>query len=254
MDKKKPLRKLLVVDDVEYIQMMYRQAFADQDFEMQFAKYGEEALSIYESWHPDLIILDIKLPDMTGIQILAKIRSKDKETPVIMSTAFNMGELVRQAAVLGVSHFLAKPVDIDDLLSRIKKIFGDAAEELSDDDWEQEFARNLHELKQDTIRLLKLLIQEGDDEMLKLQIKAMLDDLNQLPENPHRSAFTDDADAASPLHDARERFALRGGRMRRTVRNYESHGKTDRVVQTLRNLLVTLDSFLGTIARVTAEE
>lgn len=242
--KEKKRRRVLVVDDVEYVQLMYKQAFAELGYDLRFAKYGQEALQFYESWHPELIILDIKLPDMTGIQILQRIRATDRATPVIMSTAFNMADMVRQAAALGVSHYITKPVDIPDMLERVKRILGEGEERevAVGVDNRPLLRRRLATLKQDTIAAMKYFIQENEDELLKLQAKELLDDIGAFEE-----ASGNVLDPAL-VQEIREKLGLRRGRLKRTLRNLEGKGKDERVLATLRTQVKSLDNFLDLAA------
>ncbi|HNW92132.1 MAG TPA: response regulator [bacterium] len=238
--------KVLVVDDVEYVQLMYKQAFADLGYDLRFAKYGDEALQLYQTFHPELIILDIKLPDMSGLQVLQRIRANDKETMVIMSTAFNMADMVRQAAALGVSHYIAKPVDIDGMLARVKKLLGEGGDERETAavgvDNRPMLRRRLATLKQDAIAAMKHFIQENEDELLKLQAKELLDDI---------AAFEEQAgNVLEPplVVEMREKLSLRRGRLKRTLRNLEGKGKDERVLATLRTMVKSMDNFLDLAA------
>ena len=238
--------KVLVVDDVEYVQLMYKQAFAELGYELRFAKYGEEALQLYRTWHPELIILDIKLPDMTGLQVLERIRASDKETMVIMSTAYNMADTVRQAAALGVSHYISKPVDIESVLTRVKKLLGEGGDDREKAevgvDNRPMLRRRLATLKQDAIGAMKYFIQENEEELLKLQAKELLDDIAAFEEQAGRVL-------EPPLVlEMREKLGLRRGRMKRTFRNYEGKGKDERVLGTLRTLVKSMDNFLDLAA------
>jgi len=88
------------------------------------ASNGEEGLQAYHSHLPDIVITDIQMPKMTGLQMIEKIREHDEETPVIVTSAFDEPEYLLEAINMGVEHYLIKPVAITKLqhhLERIKK-------------------------------------------------------------------------------------------------------------------------------------
>lgn len=85
------------------------------------ARNGEEALIMYYQNHPDIIITDIRMPVMGGIELIQKIKNQNKDIPVIITTAYNDVELLIQMIDIGVNQFLVKPIDNDRLLESIQK-------------------------------------------------------------------------------------------------------------------------------------
>lgn len=82
------MNKILVVDDEEGIRALYREELRDEGFIVQSAANGEEALAALDSFGPDLIILDIKLPDMSGLTLMQHIRARFRDLPIILSSAY----------------------------------------------------------------------------------------------------------------------------------------------------------------------
>ncbi len=104
------VKKILLVDDDVYIRDLYAEVLKDENYDITIAADGEEALSLVEDDSFDLILLDIMLPKLDGIQVLAKIKEDParKSIPVIMLTNFGQEDLVKQAVTLGCSEYLLK--------------------------------------------------------------------------------------------------------------------------------------------------
>ncbi len=93
--------------------------FVDEVF---VAANGEEGLRAYNEKLPDIIITDIQMPIMSGLQMIQKIREDNKDIPVVVTTAFNENKYLLEAIALGVEHYLLKPVMIDQLQERLEMI------------------------------------------------------------------------------------------------------------------------------------
>ena len=91
--------------------------------EVMFAQNGQEGLDIYSQYQDkiDIIITDINMPKMDGLQMCSKVREIDQTIPIIITTAYNDKDFLHQAIELGVSKFVTKPMDMSLLLDSIKK-------------------------------------------------------------------------------------------------------------------------------------
>jgi len=116
MDKK----VILVVDDEENIRILYREELVDCGYEVVLAENGEAALQKLSESKPDLIILDIKMPGMSGIELLKKIREDDKEIPVIMCTAYS--DYKQDFNVWASDAYIVKSSDLQELKGTIEDI------------------------------------------------------------------------------------------------------------------------------------
>ncbi len=83
---------------------------------------GQEGLSLYNKVHPDIIITDIQMPIMNGIEMIKEIRERDSDIPIIITTAFNDSEYMFQALDLQVDGYLIKPLRFDKLIQRLQKV------------------------------------------------------------------------------------------------------------------------------------
>jgi len=109
------LAKILVVDDQFGVRSLLIEAFQDDGHEVTPAENGEEALRVLRPFEPDLILLDMKMPGMNGIETLEKIRALDPRVDVIMMTGYKNPNNMEQEKELGVLCCIAKPFDLFEL-------------------------------------------------------------------------------------------------------------------------------------------
>lgn len=104
--------KVLIVDDSNTMRMLVRKAITkalDQKLDFQEAGNGVEALKIVEEWHPDLMLTDWNMPEMTGIELLQQIKEKDLKLVIGMITSQKTKEHEKQAEEAGAAFLLPKP-------------------------------------------------------------------------------------------------------------------------------------------------
>ncbi len=111
--------KILVVDDDLHIQRLYKEEFEDEGYEVVVASNGQEAIEKFEKEAPDIVTLDILLPDIDGIRILRQMKEKDPKVPIIMSTAYDYRD---DFAVWASEAYIVKSSDLEELKSMIKKL------------------------------------------------------------------------------------------------------------------------------------
>lgn len=114
-------KKVLVVDDEPNLLRSLAQYLAIEDFVVETASNGEEALEKVSSFVPELILLDVMMPGMDGFEVLAKIKEHPvhKDTPVIMLTAKDQSSDVLKGYQSGATSYLVKPFDFDELVETI---------------------------------------------------------------------------------------------------------------------------------------
>jgi len=120
------MKKILLVDDSETVLMFERMMLKELDAEFLTAKNGQEALEIAAKEKPDLIILDIMMPLLDGIETCRKMRAnpETKLTPIIIVTTKGNPEKVEEAYVAGCNDFVTKPVDKMELLEKARSLLG----------------------------------------------------------------------------------------------------------------------------------
>jgi len=114
------MAKLLVVDDDKNLRSLYEQELAEEGHEVALAGSGPEAMEMLKSSRPDLIILDISMPGMDGIEALGKILAKDKTMPVILNTANSTYK--DNFMTWSADAYVVKSGDLTELKAKIKEV------------------------------------------------------------------------------------------------------------------------------------
>jgi two-component system, NtrC family, response regulator AtoC len=112
---------ILVVDDERLIRWSLQQQLQREGYRVQSAETGTQALQHAQAESPDVVLLDVRLPDGDGLQFLERFRARDPECLVIMITAHGGVESAVRAMKLGAHDYLIKPVDADELKLTIRK-------------------------------------------------------------------------------------------------------------------------------------
>ncbi len=120
MTDQPPPRRVLFIEDEPALRISYERFFRPR-YAMAFASSGAEALSRFAEEPPDVVVLDMRLPDTDGVELLRKIRETHPDVPVIITTAYVSVE--PQLRVLDLSHsaYLIKPFDLDELGAAIDR-------------------------------------------------------------------------------------------------------------------------------------
>jgi DNA-binding response OmpR family regulator len=117
------MKHVLVVDDEKNICELYRRELEDEGYAVTIAHSGPEALAAVEREVPDLVILDIQMPGMDGIETLEKIIGRDKGVPVILNTAYS--HYRDDYTTWGADAYVVKSSDTSELKAEIKRILGE---------------------------------------------------------------------------------------------------------------------------------
>jgi len=117
--------KILTVDDSKTIRMIVKKAFRPYDCEMFEGENGIEGLAVASKEKPDLIVLDITMPIMSGTEMLEKLKSEPslKDIPVIMLTAESGKDNVMNIVKMGVKDYMVKPFKGEQLIERVERLF-----------------------------------------------------------------------------------------------------------------------------------
>lgn len=115
MDRK----RILLVDDEEGIQLLYREEFEEEGYEVIAAYNGEEALEKFSQEPPDLVILDINMPGMNGIEVLRRMKEINPNLPVILSSAYQ--EYKQDFGSWASEEYIVKSANMDELKDAVRK-------------------------------------------------------------------------------------------------------------------------------------
>ena len=119
MEKKK-LKVLLVDDEKEFVESL-SERLALRDLDADIAYDGEQALQAVKAGEPDLMVLDLRMPGIDGIEVLRKVKKSHPNVQVVILTGHGTDKEEREAKKLGAFAYLKKPVDIDQLIGTLHK-------------------------------------------------------------------------------------------------------------------------------------
>jgi len=116
------MAKILVVDDAEFLRVRISKMLSGEGHDIIEAENGAKAVETYKSFHPDLVLMDITMPEMDGLTALREIRAIDAGAKVIMLTALGQESVVLEAIKAGARDFVVKPFERERVLSAIGKL------------------------------------------------------------------------------------------------------------------------------------
>lgn len=114
-------RKVVIADDDIDSRTMLALILADEGWEVKEAQDGKEAIEITLKEKPDLLILDNRMPELTGVEVYQQLQLKGIKQTVVLATGY--GDLKDLALSMGITHFISKPFDILELLTIIESAY-----------------------------------------------------------------------------------------------------------------------------------
>jgi two-component system chemotaxis response regulator CheY len=113
--------KVLVVDDAAFMRMRLKKLLEDQGYEVVEAQNGREALERYQDVQPALVLMDITMPEMDGIEAVRTLIERDPDARVVMVSALGQQAMVLAAIQAGAKDFIVKPFQPDRVLTAVAK-------------------------------------------------------------------------------------------------------------------------------------
>ena len=108
---------ILFVDDEESIRLLYRVEFEEAGYDVMLASSGEAALEKFAENQPDLLVVDIKMPGMDGIELLGRIRERNTDVPIILCTAY--GEYRQNFETWSSDEYIVKSANLEGLFTKV---------------------------------------------------------------------------------------------------------------------------------------
>ncbi|AUP79796.1 response regulator transcription factor [Flavivirga eckloniae] len=119
MDKK----KIVLAEDNSTLSLLLKFRLEKEGYELFMAKDGREAVNLIEQENPDLILTDIMMPFVSGLEVISHMRLKlDSGTPIIVFSSAGQEEMVLKAFNLGANDFMGKPFSPNELIIRVKRL------------------------------------------------------------------------------------------------------------------------------------
>ena len=118
-------KNILICDDAAFMRMMIKDILTKNGYNIAGeAENGAKAVEKYNELKPDLVLMDITMPEMDGIQALKKIKETDPNASVIMCSAMGQQAMVIESIQLGAKDFIVKPFQADRVLEAVQKVVG----------------------------------------------------------------------------------------------------------------------------------
>ncbi|MGB3212698.1 MAG: response regulator [Desulforhopalus sp.] len=114
------MKKILLVDDEESIQIVYREEFEDEGYQVISALDGASGLKKFKEEEPDLVILDIRMPGMNGVEVLRQMKMLKATVPVILSSAYQ--EFKRDLGTWASEEYVVKSGNLDELKKTVRRL------------------------------------------------------------------------------------------------------------------------------------
>ncbi|HNR04466.1 MAG TPA: response regulator [Bacillota bacterium] len=116
---------ILIVDDAAFMRMMIKDVLSKNGFEISGeAENGAKAIEKYKEINPDLVIMDITMPEVDGIQAVKEIKKINSAAKVIMCSAMGQQAMVIEAIQAGAKDFIVKPFQAERIIEAVKKVLG----------------------------------------------------------------------------------------------------------------------------------
>jgi len=116
-------KKLLIIDDQPGVRQMLQEVFMAENMDVLLAASGREAFEVLQKQEPDLILLDMKMPEMTGVEFLQQLRAKDINYPVILMSAYGEHEINQEKEEIGILEHVTKPFDLQEIINAVNRAF-----------------------------------------------------------------------------------------------------------------------------------
>ena len=115
-------KAVLVVDDQDGVRQLLYEVLQTSGFNVYSASNGNEAIDRIEQHDPDIVLLDMKMPGKSGIEVLKELNKREFLGKCILMTAYGELDIINEAEELGVKHQIDKPFDINDLQDVVNKV------------------------------------------------------------------------------------------------------------------------------------
>ncbi|WP_339665342.1 response regulator [Maribacter arcticus] len=134
--------KILTIDDQQLILLSVERRLSELGYTVKTANSGQKGIELFDSFEPDLVLVDINMPDMSGLEVVKHIKSvSGKIVPVLVMSGNTQENIIMDGFTLGIDDYMKKPVSLDEMAARIKRLIG--APVISDDSQVSNNARML---------------------------------------------------------------------------------------------------------------
>lgn len=115
--------KILAIDDQQLVLLPLQKKLEDLGYKVKTSTDASEGIGLYDRFKPDLVIVDINMPDMSGLEFIEYIRiNKRSSTPIMVLSANNSSDIISETYKFGVNDYMKKPMNLDEICARIKRL------------------------------------------------------------------------------------------------------------------------------------
>ncbi len=117
------IKKIVLAEDNSVLSLLLKFRLEKEGYKLLVAKDGKEAVELIEEYNPELILTDIMMPFISGLEVISHVRNKlNSNTPIVVFSAAGQEEVVLQAFNLGATDFMSKPFSPNELVVRVKRL------------------------------------------------------------------------------------------------------------------------------------
>lgn len=116
--------KILAIDDQQLILLSVEKKLTEYGYDVRTAASGEEGIQLMHEFQPDLLIMDMNMPDMNGLEVIQKLRERQDTTPIMIMSGNNDEQVILDGFELGIVDYLKKPISLEEIVARVKRIIG----------------------------------------------------------------------------------------------------------------------------------
>ena len=119
------MKKIVLAEDNSTLSLLLKFKLEKEGYQLFIAKDGKEALELIENNDPQLILTDVMMPFVSGLEVISHVRNKlNKQTPIVVFSSAGQEEMVLKAFNLGANDFMGKPFSPNELIMRVKRLLG----------------------------------------------------------------------------------------------------------------------------------
>ena len=116
--------KILAIDDQQLILLSVQRKLKEIGYLVKTATTGKEGIEIFKEFNPDLVIMDVNMPGMTGLEVIGQLRDIDLNTPIMVMSGNNDENVILNGFELGIVDYMKKPIGLDEMVARVKRTIG----------------------------------------------------------------------------------------------------------------------------------
>lgn len=117
--------KILTIDDQQLILLSVEKRLTELGYQVMTANSGQKGIELFNSFKPDLVLVDINMPDMSGLDVVKHIKTgRNKNVPVLVMSGNTEEHIIMDGFTLGIDDYMKKPVSLDEMAARIKRLIG----------------------------------------------------------------------------------------------------------------------------------